>query len=106
MYQVTDIAHLETVMLSLASLRVDAYTAWAIVSARVNKMQSRWQQASASYLSQRLELHNGKRIVRRYLAEKPAYKGNVPLSGTVISVTEPSSGYSDLGLVFSNDGCP
>ena len=65
MHPVTELAHLETVMLSLASLRVDACTAWAIVSARVNKMRSRWQPVSASYLSQRLELGNDKRIVCR-----------------------------------------
>ena len=92
-------------MLSLTSLRVDAHTAWAIVSGPVNKMHGLWQQAPTSYLSQRLELHNGKRIVRRWLAEQPAHKGNVPLPGTSISVTKPSTGFSDLGYVSRHDGC-
>lgn len=62
---ITDLANFETIMLSLASLRVNAPLAWAIVSTPVNKMYSLWQQAPPSYLSQRLELDNDKRIVCR-----------------------------------------
>ncbi len=82
---------------------MDACTAWAIVSAPVNKMRSRWQPASASYLSQRLELDSDKRFVY-VIGRQPAYKVKVPLPGTSISVTEPSAAYSDPEPGFSHDG--